>query len=111
MHFILFLIQKIKNIYNYCSNRFFIGENYNIIQNIVDANTNLIFYKDKNNIYRYCNLAFAQYLGLKKEEIIDHPVFGISPMEIIDIILKADKQFINNDDMITYKSTVKSNNG
>ena len=109
--FIVRGIQKIKNIYNYCSNRFFIGKNYNIIQNIVDANTNLIFYKDKNNIYRYCNLAFAQYLGLKKEEIIDHPVFEISPMEIIDIILKADKQFINNDDMITYKSTVKSNNG
>ncbi|WP_291635217.1 diguanylate cyclase [Clostridium sp.] len=104
-------IRKIKNIYNYFSNRLFISENFNIIQNIIETSTNLIFYKDRNNIYRYCNLAFAQYLGLKKEEIIGHPVFEISPTEIIDIILKADKHFINNEDMITYKSMVNSNNG
>lgn len=81
------------------------------MQNVVETNPNLIFYKDSNNIYRYCNLAFAQYLGLKKEEIIGHPVFDISPSEIVDVILEADKELINNEDKKTYKSMLKRNNG
>lgn len=104
-------IRKFKNIHNYCSNRLFINKNHNIIHTIMETNPNLFFYKDRNNIYRYCNLAFAQYLGLNKEEIIGHLVFDISPKEIIDVILEADKQLINSEDIITYKSTIKHNNG
>ncbi|MGV8980778.1 sensor domain-containing diguanylate cyclase [Clostridium sp.] len=105
------VIKKIQTTCNNSGNRLFISKKFKLIQNILKTNPNLIFYKDSNNIYRYCNLAFAQCLGLEKEKIIGHSVFDISPDEILDVILRADKELINNDDMKTYESVVKCHNG
>lgn len=105
------VIKKIQTIGSSYTNRLFISKNFKLIQNIMQTNPNLIFYKDSTNVYRYCNLAFAQYLGLKKEKIIGHSVFDISPNEIVDVILKADSELINNEDKKTHESMVKGHNG
>ena len=104
-------IKKIQTLGNFINNKFKVDRKLMFIQNIMDISPNPTFYKDKEGICCYCNLAFEEYLGLKKEEIIGYPIFDISSSELVDVVLAADKRLNNNDDQQTYKTLFKSKDG
>lgn len=43
----------------------------NTLRTVIDASQNVLLLKDLNGRYIYCNNKFAEWLGLKKEDIID----------------------------------------
>ncbi|MGK0466439.1 diguanylate cyclase [Clostridium sp.] len=86
-------------------------ENYKFLQTLIDTIPNPIFYKDENGIYKHCNLAFAEYLGLKREEIIDHNVYDISPKELADVYYKADMKLMESKLKQIYETQVHHADG
>lgn len=50
-----------------------------------------IFVKDMSGIYRYCNNAFADYLGLTKKDIIGKTAYDIFPKNLADIYTARDE--------------------
>lgn len=72
---------------------------------------NPIFYKDAAGLYKFCNSAFLQYIGLKKDQIIDKSVYDISPKELADIYFKADHDLMVKKGQQVYESKVKYADG
>lgn len=83
----------------------------NFLQTLIDTIPNPIFYKDANEIYTHCNLAFTEYLGLKREEIIGHTVYDISSKELADVYHKADMDLMQSKGKQVYETKVKYANG
>jgi diguanylate cyclase (GGDEF)-like protein/PAS domain S-box-containing protein len=81
--------------------------NYKFLQTLIDTIPNPIFYKDEKGIYKHCNAAFTEYLGLKKEEIIGHTVYDINPKELSDAFYKADMELIQSKVKQVYEAKVK----
>lgn len=71
-------------------------EKTRFLETLIETIPNAIFYKDSNFIYKYCNNAFLKFLGLEREEVIDHSVYDLSPKELADVYNKADCELFNN---------------
>lgn len=69
-------------------------ESQNFLQTIFDTIPSPIFFKDRTGVYRYCNSAFCNYLGLTREEIIGHVVYEVSPMDLARIYHMADLKLV-----------------
>jgi len=81
------------------------------LQTLIDTIPNPIFYKDEHGTYTHCNLAFTEYLGLKREEIIGHTVYDISPKALADVYYKADMELIQSKGKQVYEAKVKYADG
>lgn len=86
-------------------------ENIEFLQTIIDTIPNPIFYKDEKGIYKYANSAHAEYLGLRRDEIIGKTVYDICPKELADIYHKADLELMKNKSKQIYESKVRYNDG
>ncbi len=72
-----------------------------------NAISNPLFIKDQNLIYTDCNDAFASFLGIPKEKIINSSVFDLSPEPLAKIYDKADRQLMKSRKNQTYESQVQ----
>jgi len=86
-------------------------EKTQFLETLIETIPNAIFYKDSSFIYRYCNNAFLKFLGLEREEVIDHSVYDISPKELADIYNKADYELFKSKSNQIYESKVVYKNG
>lgn len=88
-----------------------IKENYNFLQTLIETIPNPIYYKDGDGIYKHCNEKFVNYLGLKREDIIDHNVYEVSPKELAEIYYKADAELMKSKGTQTYEAKVQYSDG
>lgn len=86
-------------------------EQVHFLQNILDAIPNPIFYKDKDGIYKGCNSAFENYLGLTRNQLIGKSVFEISPAELAAKYYEMDKELLDGRGTQVYESEVKYSDG
>ncbi len=77
------------------------------LRTIFNAISNPLFIKDQNFIYTDCNDAFASFLGIPKEKIINSSVFDLSPKELATIYDKADKDLMKSKHNQIYESQVQ----
>ena len=86
---------------------------YNLIQKIIDATPDLIFFKDINDIYMGCNKAFCEFVGLDKDSIIGHTDKELFKQEISDFFIGKDQvvyktnQALKNQELLTYPNSEK----
>jgi len=85
--------------------------NLSFLQSVIDTLPNPIFYKDNLGLYRYCNVAFLDYLGYKRDEIINHSVYHIAPKELADVYHNADLDLMNSKGHQIYEANVKYADG
>lgn len=85
-----------------------ITEEKKALRAIINSISYPIFLKDNNLIYTECNDAFAEYIGLKKEDIIGKTVYNVSPEENARIYHMADKELLETKKPQIYESTVIS---
>lgn len=83
----------------------------NFLQTLIDSIPNPIFYKDEKGVYTHCNIAFTDYLGLKRDKIIGHTVYDISPKELADVYFKADMELMQSKGKQVYEAQVKYADG
>lgn len=87
------------------------SDQQNTLQTVIDAIPVPIFYKDAWHIYRGCNLAFSEFIGLSKEKIIDHSVYDVAPKELADIYYQADQALLAKGGKQEYETDVKNAQG
>lgn len=80
----------------------------NTLQTVLDAIPVPIFYKDEWHIYRGCNQAFSDFIGVPKNKIVDHSVYDIAPKELADIYYQADQALLISGGKQVYETSVKS---
>jgi PAS domain S-box-containing protein len=66
------------------------------LQTLIDAIPIPVFFKDRQGIYQGCNNAYAEFLGLEKEEIVGKGVRDIFPKEMGDVYSEADEVLFTN---------------
>ncbi|MCY6355675.1 sensor domain-containing diguanylate cyclase [Clostridium sp. ZS2-4] len=86
-------------------------ENLEFLQTLMDTIPNPIFYKDEKGVYKYTNIAHAEYVGLRQEEIIGKTVYEISSKQLADIYHKADIELMKNKGKQVYEAKVRYNDG
>ena len=83
----------------------------NILTSLIDSLPTPIFYKDENFVYRGCNSAFADFIGRSRSEIIGKSVYEISPPDLADIYLEADKKLALQNEPQMYEAKVQYADG
>lgn len=83
----------------------------NFLRVVLDTIPNPIFCKNADGVYTDCNIEFEKYLGLKREEILNHTVYEIKQSDYAEIYHKADIQLMNAKGKKTYESKFKYTDG
>jgi len=65
------------------------------LKTLIDTIPSPIFYKDVDGVYRGCNKAFEDYLGLKKEDLIGKSVYDLFPKDMADKYCRMDASLIH----------------
>jgi len=86
-------------------------QNLNFFRTLLEALPNPIFYKDADGIYRFCNSAFANFLGLDIENIVGKTVYDIAPLELAKVYDEADQELLRSLRYQVYESRVKYADG
>ena len=81
--------------------------NFNFLRTLLDATTTPIFCKDAIGKYTECNAAFEEYIGLKRNAIINKTVYEIHQGELAHIYHKADLDLMNKKGKQIYETQVK----
>jgi len=87
-----------------------INEEKHIIEGInkiiLDVIPNLMFYKDINGKYLWCNNAYEKALGMKRKDIIGKTDYEITSKEIADLFSKFDLSIIKTKKTSFYESEI-----
>jgi PAS domain S-box-containing protein len=88
------LIGTIQDITVYKETELALQENVEFLETLMDTIPNPIFYKDEQMLYKHCNKAMLEYLGMKEEQVIGRGVYATYPKELADIYYKADHELM-----------------
>jgi len=88
-----------------------IQSNLSWLQLLIDTIPNPIFFKDAKGVYTGCNRAFLDYIGLSRNEVVDHTVYEVSPPELADIYFRADMELLTRGGRQQYEAKVKYADG
>lgn len=86
-------------------------EAYNLLQTIIDASPDLVFFKDANSVYMGCNEAFCRFTGLHKGQIIGRSDYDIHPREKAEFFTKRDQLVFRNNRAFKNEETLHFPNG
>jgi len=81
-----------------------------MIQTIIDATPDLIFYKNIEGVYLWCNDAFGKFVGLSKANILGRSDFDIFPKHLAEFFVENDRNIfshnkaIKNEEWLTFPS-------
>lgn len=73
------------------------------IKTMIDIIPAPLFYKDRKGIYLGCNIAFEDFIGKSKEEIIGKTTFGISTKNNAEKYSDMDNQLFDSSGTQTYE--------
>ncbi|WP_160115435.1 GGDEF domain-containing protein [Marinobacterium lutimaris] len=82
-----------------------------MLQTVIDAIPVPIFFKDQFHIYRGCNVAFSEFLGLPLNQIIGHSVYDVAPPELADRYYRADTELLASGGHQRYEAPVRYADG
>lgn len=71
-----------------------VRENYYFLKTLVEALPNPVYYKDSNGVFQFCNDAFLEFIGFRKDEIIGHKSHDFEPKEFADIYSHFDEELL-----------------
>lgn len=73
------------------------------LESLIDTVPDLIFYKDINGVYLECNKKFAEFKGLKKEDIIGKNDYELYDNATAESYIDGDKKIIDTGDPVIYE--------
>lgn len=88
-----------------------LAQQKNILQTVLDAIPVPIFYKDEFHVYRGCNQTFSEFIGVPKDNIVNHSVYDIAPKELADVYYEADRALLATGGTQIYEAAVKNAKG
>ncbi len=86
-------------------------EQFRFLQLLIDTMPMPVFYKDLKGVYRGCNKAFEDFLGLEKEKLIGKTVYDVAPKDLADEYYRRDKDLFDDPGIQVYEFGVKHADG
>lgn len=77
------------------------------VQALFEVIPNPFFVKDAEGRYLACNAAFERYLGMGRDQIIGKTVVDVSPRELADRYLAADRELLGHPGTQVYETNVR----
>lgn len=77
------------------------------MQAVIDAAPTPIFFKDAEGRYLGCNIAFEEYIGLTREQLIGKSVFELFDKDLAKVYYEADKALFDSKGTQIYEAKVK----
>ncbi|MDD4498679.1 MAG: PAS domain S-box protein, partial [Methanosarcinaceae archaeon] len=81
-------------------------ENTRFLQNLVNAISAPVYYKNRKGVYMGCNRAFEEFLGMKKEDIVGRAAYDFIPKKESDRYYPTDLELIDRKGTLTYETPV-----
>ncbi|KJV28678.1 diguanylate cyclase [Aquitalea magnusonii] len=81
------------------------------ITRLVNTIPNPVFYKDEVGRYIGCNVAFEQFIGTPREQLIGYSVFDLSPPDLAARYHAADQSLFNSRGTQVYEAQVQYADG
>ncbi len=81
------------------------------LQTLIDTIPNPLFFKTVEGLYRGCNRAFEEMLGIRREKLIGKSVYDLSPKPLADIYFRKDKELFDHPGLQVYEASVRFANG
>jgi PAS domain S-box-containing protein len=76
------------------------------LQTLINTIPNPIFYKDRDGRYTGCNVAFENYLGRRREEVVGKTVYDLAPPDLADRYFEMDQALLTDSGVQVYESSV-----
>ena len=86
-------------------------ENLNYVKALMDTIPAPVFYRDTKGIYKDCNKAFEELVGMSKEEILGKTIHDFFPQNLADHYRYKDDLIIRNPHVQQYEYTITDANG
>ncbi len=77
------------------------------LRTIIEALPSPLFYKNAAGVYLDCNAAFADFLGMSKEQIINATVDDLFPKTLADIFRQADLDLLESREKQIYETKMR----
>jgi PAS domain S-box-containing protein len=84
---------------------------YDLLQNIIDASPDLIFFKDTHGVLMGGNKAFYNIMGRSREELVGKSDYEFFPKESADFFQKRDDMIFKNNRAIKNEEVMTYPNG
>ena len=84
---------------------------FRFMQKLIDTIPNPVFFKDTQGIYRGCNTAFEQFVGLPTEQIIGKTLYDIAPRHLADSYYAYDQALFKKPGTRTFESQLRFADG
>ncbi len=81
------------------------------LDTLVEIMHSPIFYKDTAGIYKFCNSAFCDFVGLSKDEIIGSTVYEVAPKSLAGVYHGKDQVLFEHRGHQAYESQVVRSDG
>ncbi len=104
-------IESIRDITEQKTAEIALHENLRFLQHLINAIPSPIFYKDTGGIYQGCNLAYEQYLGKSKDEIVGRSVYDVFPTDLADKYREMDQALFKEPGVQIYESSISYADG
>jgi len=85
--------------------------NFDFFKVLLETLPHPVFYKDRAGYYRFCNSAFANFLGLEVKDIIDKTVYDISPYELAKVYEEHDQAIFESRQLQIYEAQTMHSDG
>ncbi len=86
-------------------------EQINLLQSLLDGIPTPIFVKDTVGLYTVCNLAFENYMGRTRDQIIGRSAYDMASRDMADKYTEMDRILIDNPGVQVYESRVRYADG
>ena len=86
-------------------------ENLRLLDTLLGAMPNPVFFKDRQGIYQFCNDAFLEMIGVPREEVIGHTVHGVAGSTMARVYAQADADLMASGGSQMYESQIRSSTG
>ncbi|MHB1043691.1 MAG: PAS domain S-box protein [Eubacteriales bacterium] len=86
-------------------------EQLHFMQQIIGTIPNPVFYKDIKGLYRGCNSAFEEFIGLNKEKIVGKSVYEIYPKDLADKYYEMDTALFREPGVQVYENSILHTDG
>ena len=75
------------------------------LQQLLDAIPVPVFYKDRQGVFRGCNVAYEKFVGLTKEQVVGRTVFEVAPQDLANIYYQADETLFTRPGVQVYETS------
>jgi PAS domain S-box-containing protein len=81
-------------------------EQLGFLQSLIDSIPNPVFYKNLDGVYKRCNQAFADFLGMERQDILGQTAADIAPDELAKTYHQRDLELIEQGGNQVYETRV-----